>query len=309
MNLSILSKSGFSLDRLAGFCAVAGAGSIVGAARGDAVRQSLLSRQIRELEEFFGTELVRRQGRGLVLTDAGAELAALGRSQITALGDFAATCQNAPVRISLASSESLLQWLVLPRLTTLRKAAAGAVFVLYHEDNTAIAARVQEGLYDFGLIRRKAAPGESGAAELGMLQEILIAPRTLLPGPDLTLAEALTTLPMAIPLAGTLRSAVDAYLSRQSKPPRPGMHLALECTSYLHSSAALKSGDCAAILPGLALTEFPEDRYRHWSMAPLKLERHPVSVIWNQRNAAVRPVMAQLAQAMGRLLKFKSEGV
>jgi DNA-binding transcriptional LysR family regulator len=186
----------------------------------------------------------------------------------------------------------------------LRKAAAGAVFVLYHEDNTAIAARVQEGIYDFGLIRRKVAPGESGAAELGTLQEILIAPRALLTSPDLTLAEALATLPMAIPLAGTIRSAVDDYLSRQSKPPRPGMHLALECTSYLHASAALKSGDCAAILPGLALTEFPEDRYRHWSLAPLKLERHPVSVIWNQRNAAVRPGLTRISQAMGRLLRF-----
>ena len=307
MNLSILSKSGFSLDRLAGFCAVAGAGSIVGAARGDAVRQSLLSRQIRELEEFFGTELVRRQGRGLVLTAAGEELAALGRSQITALGDFAASCQNAPIRVSVAASESLLQWLILPRLPALRKAAPSAVFVMHHEDNSAIAARVQEGIHDFGLVRRKVDRGEAGAAELGVLQEILIAPRALLPRPDLTLIEALTTLPMAIPLAGTLRSAVDAYLNRQSKPPHAGMRLALECTSYLHASAALKSGDCAAILPGLALPEFPEQLYCHWSLAPLKLERHPVSLIWNQRNAAVRPILAQLAQAMSRLLKFKSK--
>ena len=304
MNLSILSKSGFSLDRLAGFCAVASAGSIVGAARGDAVRQSLLSRQIRELEEFFGTELVRRQGRGLVLTAAGVELAALGRNQITALGDFAASCQDAPIRISLAASESLLQWLVLPRLTALRKAASGAIFVLHHEDNTAIAARVSEGIHDFGLIRRKVARGERGAAELGVLQEILIAPRALLPRPDLTLNEALFTLPMAIPLAGTLRSAVDAYLSRQSKPPRHGMHLALECTSYLHSSAALRTGGCAAILPGLALTEFPELHYSHWSLAPLKLDRHPVSLIWNQRNAAVRPVLSRLSEAMSQILVF-----
>ena len=304
MNLSILSKSGFSLDRLAGFCAVASAGSIVGAARGDAVRQSLLSRQIRELEEFFGTELVRRQGRGLVLTEAGVELAALGRNQITALGDFASSCQDAPIRISLAASESLLQWLVLPRLTALRKAASGAIFVLHHEDNTAIAARVSEGIHDFGLIRRKVTRGETGAAELGVLQEILIAPRSLLPRPNLTLNEALFALPMAIPLAGTLRSAVDAYLSRRSKPPRHGMHLALECTSYLHSSAALRAGDCAAVLPGLALTEFPEELYCHWSLAPLKLERHPVSLIWNQRNSAVRPILSRLSEAMSQILKF-----
>jgi hypothetical protein len=137
-----------------------------------------------------------------------------------------------------------------------------------------------------------------------VLQEILIAPRSLLPRPDLTLNEALFTLPMAIPLAGTLRSALDAYLSRQSKPPRHGMNLALECTSYLHSSAALRTGDCAAILPGLSLPEFPEEHYCHWSLAPLKLERHPVSLIWNQRSAAVRPVLIRLSEAMIGLLKF-----
>ena len=304
MNLTILSQSGFSLDRLAGFCAVAGAGSIVGAARGDTVRQSLLSRQIRELEEFFGTELVRRHGRGLVLTAAGLELAALGRNQLTALGDFAATCQDAPIRISLAASESLLQWLVLPHLAALRKAASGAVFVLHHEENANISSRVQEGIHDFGLIRRKVVRGEPGAVELGLLDEILMAPRSLLPRPDLTLHEALTSLPLAIPLAGTLRSSVDVYLARQKKPSRHGMNLALECTSYLHAAAALKSGDCAAILPGLALHEFPEGLYSHWSLAPLKLERHPVSLIWNQRHTAVRPMLGELSGKMSQILKF-----
>lgn len=304
MNLSILSKSGFSLDRLAGFCAVASAGSIVGAARGDVVRQSLLSRQIRELEEFFGTGLVRRQGRGLVLTSAGVELASLGRSQLTALGDFAASCQDAPVRVSIAASESLLQWLVLPRLPVLRKAAANAIFVLHHEANAAISARVQEGIHDFGLIRRKVSRDEAGATELGVLQEILIAPRSLLPRPDLTLINALCILPIAVPLAGNLRSALDAYLNRRSKPPGRALHLALECTSYLQSSTALKSGACAAILHDLALSEFPEKHYCHWSLAPLNLDRHPVSLIWNHRNSAVRPIIDGLATATRQILKF-----
>ena len=304
MNSSVLSKSGFSLDRLAGFCTVANAGSIVGAARGDAVRQSLLSRQIRELEEFFGTELVRRQGRGLVLTAAGEELAALGRSQIAALGDFAASCQNAPIRVSVAASESLLQWLILPRLQALRKAAPSAVFVMHHEDNSAIAARVQEGIHDFGLVRRKVDRGEPGIVELGNFQEVLIAPKALLPRADLSLPEALRSLPLAVPVGGALRTAVDAYAGKHAPKSGAAIHPAVECTSYLHASAALKSGACAAVLPGLALSEFQEDLYVRWSLAPLKLERHPVSLIWNQRNAAVRPVLAQLAQAIGRLLRF-----
>ena len=300
MNLEILSRTGFSLDRLAGFCAVAGAGSIVGAARGDIVRQSLLSRQIRELEEFFGAELVRRQGRGLVLTDAGRQLAALGRSQLSGLGDFAATCRGARVQITLTASETLLQWLILPRLAQLRAACPQTVFKVRHEDNTAIAARVQEGVYDFGFLRRKPQRGERGIAELGNLDYLLAAPRSLVRGREWTLPEALVKLPLALPIGGSLREALDAFTERAGTP----LDIVLGCTSYMHAAAALRSGACAAILPALALGDFPSDRFLTWPLTPLKLGRDPVSVIWNQRNAAIRPAVATLAESLSRSLTF-----
>ena len=55
--------SGFTIERLRTFCRIAAAGSIAQAAKGDSTRQSQFSRQLKELEEFFGTELARR-GRG-----------------------------------------------------------------------------------------------------------------------------------------------------------------------------------------------------------------------------------------------------
>ena len=72
----MLSKGGLSLDRLNNFCRIAEAGGITKAAGGDPGKQSLYSRQIKELETFFGTELKVRRGRGIALTEAGNELAA-----------------------------------------------------------------------------------------------------------------------------------------------------------------------------------------------------------------------------------------
>jgi DNA-binding transcriptional LysR family regulator len=300
MNAKILSRRGFSLDRLAGFCAVADAGSSVGAARGDVVRQSLLSRQIRELEECFETELVRRHGRGLVLTDTGRQLAALGRSQFASLDDFAAACHGTRVTVSFVASETLLQWLILPRLAALRAACPQADFTAFHEDNAAIAARVQEGTYDFGFLRRKPERDDTCIAELGNLDYLLAAPRGLVRGREWTLTEALTKLPLAVPIGGTLRDALAAFLHRHGAALTP----ALGCTSYLHAAAALRSGACAAVLPTLAMGEFTADRYLTWPLAPLKLTRDPVSVIWSSRNAAVRPVVAALADAAPGILKF-----
>ena len=56
----LLSEGGLSLDRLKNFCAVAEAGGIARVAGGDPAKQSLYSRQLRELEQFFGAELTRR---------------------------------------------------------------------------------------------------------------------------------------------------------------------------------------------------------------------------------------------------------
>ena len=56
--------SGLSLDRLRSFLRVVEAGSLTRAALGDVTRQSQYSRQIKELEGYFGTALTRRVGGG-----------------------------------------------------------------------------------------------------------------------------------------------------------------------------------------------------------------------------------------------------
>ena len=66
-------------DDLAVFLAVRDAGSISGAARALQVDASTVSRRITRLEERLGSTLLVRSGRGVVLSDAGVQLA--GRVQ------------------------------------------------------------------------------------------------------------------------------------------------------------------------------------------------------------------------------------
>src|SRR5213083_1836099 len=113
MFADLLTQGGLSLDRLQSFCLVAEAGGVTKAAKGDPARQSLFSRQIKELEEFFGTELVRRKGRGIALTVAGQRLHLLAREQLLALSDFKKDSLGKPVELSLASGDSLIQWVLM----------------------------------------------------------------------------------------------------------------------------------------------------------------------------------------------------
>jgi DNA-binding transcriptional LysR family regulator len=72
---SIFISRGLSLGRLKVLLEVDEAGSISGAAEGNPVRQSQYSRQLKELESFFGCELTMKDGRYLRLTERGKKLA------------------------------------------------------------------------------------------------------------------------------------------------------------------------------------------------------------------------------------------
>src|SRR4249919_690576 len=100
---ALLSKGGLSLDRLHNFCLIADAGGLTKAADRDPAKLSLYSRQIRELEEFFGVELKRRHGKGIVITDAGRRLAQVTRTHLRGLEDFQREAKGMPKRLSIAS--------------------------------------------------------------------------------------------------------------------------------------------------------------------------------------------------------------
>src|SRR5436190_1180932 len=93
----LLSRRGLSFDRLRSLVDFAETGSITRAARGDPNRQSQYSRQIKELEQFFGIELTQRRGKGIALTEAGKRLVLIARETFLSLNDFEGTNRNQPL--------------------------------------------------------------------------------------------------------------------------------------------------------------------------------------------------------------------
>jgi DNA-binding transcriptional LysR family regulator len=102
---NLFSIGGLSIDRLKSLIDVAEMGSIARVADGDPSRQSLISRQIGELESFFGVELTKRKGKGLEFTEAGRELARQVRLQFQGLSDFKAACAGQPVAFRVAVTD------------------------------------------------------------------------------------------------------------------------------------------------------------------------------------------------------------
>jgi len=284
------------MERLANFCEVADAGSIVGAAKGDTVTQSLISRQIREMETFFGTDLVQRRGRGIVLTERGRELAAIGRENFKGIADFVARCRGSEWCVRIVASNSVAQWLILPRLGTVMKLCPTVRFEIHHEQTREMVSTVREGTYDLAFIREDSIQNGLRHAPLGDFGHSIFIPASLLKRPPKCVSEIPLSLPMALPIGGRLKEQVEKFFDRAGT----SIQTAVACSSYLQAANLVRSGTCAAALPDLALAE----------MSGVEVHRIPVPVkltlclAWTARNADTRPALSDLIEVMVQTLRW-----
>lgn len=287
MFADLLSQGGLSLDRLQSFCLVAEAGGVTRAAKGDLVRQSQFSRQIKELEEFFGVELVRRKGRGLALTAAGERLHLMAREQLLALSDFKKTCAGQPVELTLAAGDSLIQWVLLPRLGDLREKLPNVSFKVLNLPTTEIARRLRDGTVDIALVRAGSVARPLKASSLGKMSFSLFVPAKLLPASNQkTLApQAIQKLPFAtLEGSGQFRQELDRLSQRQNLT----FNLHLELSSFPLVARAVQSGKFAAILPGIAASDLAQAEVTEVRLDFLRTLSREIVLAWSPRLARVR---------------------
>lgn len=292
--MSLLATRGLSLERLQGFLDFAEAGSLIKAAKGDPVRQSQLSRQLRDLDEFFGVELTRHRGRGLVLTEAGHELARLAREQFHALEDFQSGCRSAPVRLSLVSARTIINYVVIPRLRP--GLVKGVALDLRHEFSADSAAAVAEGRFDLCIIDRLPLPRTLSRCALGKMTYSLYIPKSL--GAKRRIwREAVRQLPLALPAAGRIRAALQPALHDNAAAVvgLPGFDSCL---------ALLRTGNYAAVLPDVAVTP---DEAKHFVRIPLDssaVKPREYYLVWSKRAAANRPAVAKAVEVFAKVFEF-----
>ena len=295
----LFSDRGLSLDRLRALVEIHNAGGIAKAAPGDPIRQSQYSRQLRELSEFFGVEVARRQGRQLKLTHQGAHLAELVRTQFISLQDFRAECRAETVDYTVAAGDSLIQWLVIPRLAKALPTLLNARFATSNLRTNDIVQQLTDGRVDFGVIRKDAITAPLKSAALGTLTFTLVVPKSLAPRRGtIAFSEALTRLPFA---THTSDGQFTEKLREIAKGLGSEMQPRLICQSFPQALAAVRSGGFASILPTIALKELEADSYVEVSANELNDLRRDIVIAWNARMVSVRPntkkLIEQLQQA------------
>ena len=149
------------------------------AAKGDTAKQSLFSRQIKELEEFFSTELIRRKGRGVALTEAGERLNIIARECFASLSEFKSECKGRPVEVVIGTGDSVIQWLLMPRLAEIRQRIPNVRLKFLNLPTTDAVRPLADGLIDFALVRKDAVTRPLEARPLGVMDYSLFIPAPL----------------------------------------------------------------------------------------------------------------------------------
>ncbi|MFO0599777.1 MAG: LysR family transcriptional regulator [Myxococcaceae bacterium] len=265
----MLQRRGLSLDRLASFLAIADAGGLSRAAPGDPVRQSQLSRQLKELELALGQPLFVRSPRGLRLTAAGTSLARSVRMFDADL-DAVSTTNQTPI-VSLAAGDSVLQWLVLPSLAKLRVPALEVLAMGAEQTVSAL----QEGRVQLGVLRASEASGEFKTVRVGTVRYALFGAKDL---------------PLAVPTGEPGLAPALALL------PEP----ALRCETFPQLAHAVRAGTHAGVLPTFAARAVG---VRHTTTPALERAASPLLLAWKRSTLERSPAVRELRLRLEELLR------
>ena len=283
---NFLSRRGLSFERLKNFVALADAGSIARVADGDPAKQSLISRQVRELEEFFGVELTRRKGKGLELTGPGEELARQVRLQFQGLSDFKKSVADQPLEYKFAAGNSVIEWLLIPALPKIEERIAGLHLHLLDTRSRDIIQGLLDHRFDFGIVRKSAVVAPLKYASIGKLGYALYEPakgdqrRTKFPK-------------LAVTESSEFLKEIQRAVRGRGRP----LVITHVCSNFGQAARLVQTGIASAILPTLA-EGFLGNMAKRVDLPWLKKYRRDLGVVWHERLLDTRPKAREFLEAL-----------
>ncbi len=276
----LLSVGGLSLERLATLCRVDEAGGLSKAAGGDISRLSLYSRQLKELERFFGAPLTRRVGRTVILTETARAWAAQIRGHFKDLVHFREAAGVAVPVYTLGASHSLLEWWVWPHLTSAPKSLPpGARIETVVQRTAELVCAVESNELDVALVRADAIPRSLSNRPLFSFGYSLLVLAEKFPMKHKLSKMDFARLPLAIATGGQFKKMLHAACDRAGVVP----NILLECPSNTLAAKAMLTGNYAAVLPDLAATAFSDPTVRRFPLPFPGLPDRQIALTWNSR--------------------------
>ena len=247
-------------------------------------------------------ELMRRKGRGIALTDAGARLNVLARECLAALLDFKHECQAQAVEAAVGAGESVIRWLLLPRLEQIRARAPHVRLRLLNLPTNEAVKRLGDGLIDFAVVRKDAVARPLRAKSLGVMTYALFIPRTLRGVRNQTKGlKVLDGLPLAtLEGEGTFRSTLSALARKHGAR----LNVQVECPSFPLAARAAAEAKVAAILPVIAAADLETAGFGQVAFPFLKGLDRELCLASSPRLMRIRPALESLVAVLSEVCRF-----
>lgn len=288
MFAKLFAEGGLSLDRLRALLEVNAAGSIVKAAAGDPVRQSQFSRQIKELEDFFQTKLVERQGKGIRLTANGKELARISRFFLLGLSNFRRGCVAEEQTFRIGASATVIEHFILPTLADVRRSKPGPRYAVESVADDEVERRLHDLTLDFGIVTNTELSRPLQMKVVGAWRLFLWTPRTLFSNDRRVLVELKAgRLPLVVP-------ANEMPLMPTMTEYRPQ----LVCNSFLEAQAVLGTDSLGTFLPDFLKPERYETSFIRTNVSGVTTKPFHYRFAWNPRLLRLNPHAIQARDAL-----------
>jgi DNA-binding transcriptional LysR family regulator len=232
----------------------------------------------------------------LKLTENGRSLARLVREALGGVDDFQRTCTGEHLDVSIGAGDSVLQWLLLPRMRVIQDKVRNVHFTLFDLQNEAIAERLAEQKLDFGVMRESAVPPRHRKERLFQVRFSIFVPRKLLPKRGKAdYKTVLQTMPLVRHSPGGELINRIAWLAQQE-----GLSLnnCLTCKGFPQACRAVETGSYAAVLPTIAKGDLSGVDHIEIEWPALKGEARWLALAWNPRQTAVRTALEKVADCL-----------
>ncbi len=280
------------MDRLETLAGIVTRGGIARSADGDGNRQSLFSRQIKELEGWFGCDLLDRTVVPARPTAVAERIAASTEAFLRELDGIREEAGGGRKTVVFGAGERMLRGYLIPLTARIRRKNLRLVF--RNLNSRSVRAELLAKRVDFGVLRRELCPCGMAFTELPPLRICLLAPR------DHPLAgrkwswQDLARQPLAV-LEGD--GQLSRFLAEQERATGIRLDVAVGCSTWTQVIDVMREFKLAGILPHDLAKQGPPE-YVRVEIGELAAYADRYVIAWPEAEAARREEIARVAESL-----------
>ena len=296
---SFSEQKGLSLDRLQTLCLVAEKGGVMAASASNANRQSLYSRQLRELEAVFGATLIDRTRTPHSLTDLGRQVEKTVRGFLSDLEVLANAGQSERVPLVMGAGESVIQAILIPAFLA-KGAPEGLKLVFRNLQSAAILSGLRSRRLDIGIAHDSGGHADLKSKRLLRYGVRLITRDAKRMETSTVTWRELKGVSLALPEGDSeLRRAVEGSLKGTGDRPTAG----IECTSHAQVLEAATHKGVAGIVPEFVARRAVERGLKAYQIAEMKGYERELRVLWHPASVEMKPQIEACVRLLAAAFK------